>query len=204
MNILSTKEIRSHFPALKRNHNGFPIAYFDGPGGTQVPITVVDAVNNYLLNHNGNSGWAFPTSEESTELLQTARQTFAEFLNAQANEVVFGANMTTLTFHLSRALAAQLNRGDEILVTELDHHANIDPWLRLQKEFGIIVKAVKFNPENGQLDWVDFEDKLSSRTKIVAIGAASNALGTINDVKKAARLAHDVSALVFVDAVLLC
>jgi len=201
MNILSTQEIRSHFPALKRTHKEHPVAYFDGPGGTQVPTAVVDAVNDYLLNHNGNSGWEFPSSLESTAMINTARQTFAEFLNAQANEVIFGANMTTLTFHLSRALATQLNRDDEILVTELDHHANIDPWLRLKKEFAVIVKTVKFNPESGQLDWQDFEDKLSARTKIVAIGAASNALGSISDVKKAARLAHAVGALVFVDAV---
>jgi len=134
-------------------------------------------------------------------MIQRARQTCAEFLNAQANEIVFGANMTTLTFHLSRALVAQLHPDDEILVTELDHHANIDPWLRLQKEFAVTVKTVKFNPGNGQLDWPDFENKLSARTKIVAIAAASNALGTINDVKKAARLAHAVEAVIFVDAV---
>ncbi len=201
MNVLSIDKIRSRFPALKRKYNNFPIAYFDGPGGTQVPYEVAEAVTDYLFNHNGNSDWAFPTSEESTALLQSARQTFAEFFNSKPNEILFGANMTTLTFHLSRALASQLSKGDEILVTELDHHANIDPWFRLEKEFGMVVKSVEFNPENGQLDWKDFENKLSSKTKIVAIGAASNALGTINDIKKTSRLAHDSGALVFVDAV---
>jgi len=200
-NVQSTAEIRAHFPALKRSYNDQPVAYFDGPGGTQVPTTVIDAVNDYLLNHNGNSGWAFPSSLETTAMMNMARQTFAEFLHVQANEIIFGANMTTLTFHLSRALATEFNPGDEILVTELDHHANIDPWLRLQKEFGINVKIVKFDTRNGQLDWKDFEEKLSVRTHLVAIAAASNALGTINDLKKAARLAHAVNAVVFVDAV---
>jgi cysteine desulfurase family protein (TIGR01976 family) len=201
MNILPINQIRSHFPSLKRTHNNFPVAYFDGPGGTQVPNIVVEAVSNYLLNHNGNSGWAYPTSEETTELVEKARQTFAYFFNSQPNEIVFGANMSTLTFHLSRALGQKLNEGDEIIVTELDHHANIDPWVRLQKEFGIVVKSVKFNPQDGQLNWTDFENKLSSKTKIVAVGAASNALGTINDIKKASQLAHAMGALVFVDAV---
>jgi len=201
MNVLSTGQIRSHFPALKRKHNSFPVAYFDGPGGTQVPNVVAEAVTDYLLNHNGNSGWAYPTSEETTHLVQSARQTFAEFFNSDANEVVFGANMTTLTYHLSRALGSKLKHGDEIIVTDLDHHANIDPWIRLQQEFGAVINSVKFNPQNGHLDWSDFENKLSSKTKIVAVGAASNALGTINDIKKISSLAHEKGALVFVDAV---
>lgn len=201
MNVLSTEQIRAFFPALKRIHNNKPVAYFDGPGGTQVPQQVADAVTDYLFNHNGNSGWAYPSSEESSEMLTKARESFAVFLNARPEEVVFGANMTTLTFHLSRALGMDLKPGDEILVTDLDHHANIDPWLRLQKERAVVVKSVKFDINNGQLDWDDFGRKLSSKCKIVAIGAASNALGTINDVKKAAALAHAVGALVFVDAV---
>ncbi|KAA3614747.1 MAG: cysteine desulfurase-like protein [Calditrichaeota bacterium] len=201
MKIKSIEQIRSNFPALKRTHNSFPIAYFDGPGGTQVPTRVAEAVTDYLFNHNGNSAWAYPTSEETTDLVKSARQTFAAFFNSDPNEVVFGANMTTLTYHLSRALGGNLKVGDEIIVTDLDHHANVDPWKQLETEVGAVIKSVKFNLANGKLDIADFKNKLSSKTKIVAMGAASNALGTINDIKKISQLSHDVGALVFVDAV---
>ena len=126
--VAPVDEIRSHFPALRRVHNGHPVAYFDGPGGTQVPTQVVEAMNDYLFNHNANTHWEYPTSNETDRIIDDSRQTIAEFLNASANEIAFGQNMTSLTFHLSRALGRQFQAGDEIIVTELDHHANSDPW----------------------------------------------------------------------------
>jgi selenocysteine lyase/cysteine desulfurase len=131
--------IRSHFPALERLQGGLPVAYFDGPGGTQVPRSVVEAMNDYLLHHNANTHWAYPTSQETDAALTAARQTLADFLNADPREIVFGANMTTLTFHLSRALGRQLGPGDEVVVTELDHHANVAPWQALAQERGVIL-----------------------------------------------------------------
>ena len=194
-------EIRRHFPALQRAHNGFPVAYFDGPGGTQVPRVVVEAMNDYLYHHNANTHWAYPTSEETDAIIETARGALADFLNASPNEIVFGANMTTLTFHLARALGRGYGSGDEIVVTELDHHANVAPWRALEKERGIKVRTVKMIPESGQLNWEDFERQLNRRTKLVALGAASNALGTINDVHRATKMAHSLGAKIFVDAV---
>ena len=156
---------------------------------------------DYLYHHNANTDWAYPTSAETDAALASARGAFADFLNAAPEEIVFGANMTTLTFHLSRAIGRQLSRGDEIIVTELDHHANIDPWRELARERDLCVHTVRMIPEMGQLDWDDFRRLITSRTKVVAVGAASNALGTVNDVRAAVELAHDAGALVFVDAV---
>ncbi|HEY2896509.1 MAG TPA: aminotransferase class V-fold PLP-dependent enzyme, partial [Gemmatimonadaceae bacterium] len=133
-------EIRARFPALERVHEGHPVAYFDGPGGTQVPASVVDAMRDYLLHHNANSHWAYPTSLETDEVIDAARTAAADFLNSAPNEVVFGANMTTLAFSLSRALAPTFAPGDEIVVTELDHHANVAPWTRLAAERGVVVR----------------------------------------------------------------
>src|SRR5437763_6310151 len=197
----STEEIRRCFPALARTHNGYPVAYFDGLGGTQVPRTVVEAINDYLYRHNANTHWAYPTSQETDAIIDSARSVLADFLNASPTEIVFGANMTTLTFHLARALGRGYERDDEILVTELDHHANIAPWRTLEKEIGVKVRVVKMIPETGELDWDDFSRQSTGRTKLVAIGAASNALGTINDVKRAGEMAHSLGPKVFVDAV---
>ena len=199
--IMSTEEIRRCFPALARIHNGYPVAYFDGPGGTQVSQSVVEAMSEYLYRHNANTHWAYPSSEETDAMIDSARSGLADFLNAGPTEIVFGANMTTLTFHLSRALGRGYERNDEILVTELDHHANIAPWRALEKERGIKVRMVKMIPETGELDWDDFSRQLTARTKLVAIGAASNALGTINDVRRAGEMAHSLGAKIFVDAV---
>lgn len=193
--------IRKHFPALERQHHGEAVAYFDGPGGTQVPRAVVDAITDYLLRHNANTHWVFPTSEETDAIVAAARATLADFLNAAPNEIAFGANMTTLTFHLSRALGRAYERGDEIVVTELDHHANVAPWRALEKERGCVVRVARMIPETGQLDWQHFKEQLNARTKLVAIGAASNALGTITDVARAAKMARAAGAQVFVDAV---
>ena len=199
--IATTPEIRAHFPALERLHHGRAVAYFDGPGGTQVPRAVADAMVDYLYHHNANTHWEYPTSAETDRALDAARQTFADFFHAVPEEIVFGANMTTLTFHLSRALGRSLSSGDEIVVTELDHHANIDPWRELARERDLRLRTARMIPETGQLDWEEFKGLLNDRTKLVALGAASNALGTINDVSSAAKLAHHAGALVFIDAV---
>jgi cysteine desulfurase family protein (TIGR01976 family) len=197
----SIDQIRAHFPALERIHNNQPVAYFDGPGGTQVPRQVVEAMADYLYHHNANTHWAYPTSEETDAAIEHARKVCADFLNAAPDEIAFGANMTTLTFHLARALSINWGAGDEIVVTELDHHANVAPWQRLASERGVIVRTVRMVPETGQLDWDDFEASVTRRTKLIAVGAASNALGTINDVPRAIKMARDVGAQVFVDAV---
>lgn len=200
-NVKMTEEIRAHFPALERRHAGYPVAYFDGPGGTQVPRPVVEAMADYLYNHNANTHWAYPTSAETDEALEYTRAAMADFLNAQPAEIAFGANMTTLTLHLARALGHQYGSGDEIIVTELDHHANIDPWQVLAREHGLTVHTVKMLTQTGQLDWGELETAINKRTKLVAIGAASNALGTINDIGRATEMAHARGALMFVDAV---
>jgi cysteine desulfurase family protein (TIGR01976 family) len=200
--IAETSRIRADFPAMERRHEGHPVAYFDGPGGTQVPRAVVEAVAEHLTSHNANTHWAFPTSAETDAALTGARQALADFLNASPEEVAFGANMTTLTFHLARALGRRLGPGDAIVVTELDHHANIDPWRRLAIERGVEVHQVKMIRETGQLDWADLDLRLTDhRTRLLAIGAASNALGTINDVARAVAMAREAEALTVVDAV---
>lgn len=200
-NVASVTEIRSHFPALERVHNGFPVAYFDGPGGTQVPRYVVEKMSDYLYHHNANTHWNYPTSAETDAALDHAREVCAEFLNASPSEIAFGNNMTTLTLHLSRALGSNYSTGDEIAVTELDHHANIDPWRHLAVERGVTIRTVRMDTESGQLNWDDLGRFVGPKTKILAIGAASNALGTINDLERAIALAHNAGALVFVDAV---
>lgn len=197
----SVEEIRSHFPALDRRHNGHSVAYFDGPGGTQVPRGVVEAMNNYLFNHNANTHWNYPSSRETDEILADSRQVLATFLNASSDEIVFGQNMTSLTFHLARALGRNFSEGDEIIVTELDHHANVDTWRSLEKERGAVIRVVPMKPENGTLEFDELENLLNAKTKLVAIGAASNALGTVTDVGRVCRLAKDAGVLSFVDAV---
>ena len=199
--VLPVAAIGSQFPALARVYEGQPVAYFDGPGGTQVPQAVVDAMTDYLLHHNANTHWHFPTSLETDQLLDQARRVFADFLNASPSEVAFGNNMTTLAFHVGRALGRGWGPGDEIVVTELDHHANVAPWHAVARERGVTLRWVRCDAERGQLDWDDFERAVTTRTRLVAIGAASNAIGTINDVARATSLAHSVGALAFVDAV---
>ncbi len=196
----SPDTIRAHFPALRRIHNDEPVAYFDGPGGTQVPRSVADAITDYLFNHNANTHWAFPTSHETDAAIAYAREALADFLGAAPDEIAFGANMTTLTFHLARALGRGYGPGDEIVITELDHHANIAPWTALQKDRGVTIRVAKMKSP-GELDWDDLAAQLTPRTRLLAVGAASNALGTITDVRRAAEMAHAVDAQVFVDAV---
>jgi cysteine desulfurase family protein (TIGR01976 family) len=199
--VATNARIRAQFPALERRHRGAPVAYFDGPGGTQVPRTVVEAIQDYLYHHNANTHWRYPTSEETDALIAEARLALAEFLGASPAEIAFGANMTTLTFHLARALGRKWGPGDRVIVTDLDHHANIAPWRDLERERGISVRSVPLIRETGQLDWETLEELLSSGPRLLAIGAASNALGTVSDVARAARLARAAGALTFVDAV---
>ena len=199
--LLSTSQIRKSFPALQRADAGSAAAYFDGPGGTQVPGVVVDVIADYLLHHNANTHWTFPTSIETDAIITRAREALADFLNTAPNEIAFGANMTTLTFHLARALGRGYAPGDEIVVTELDHHANIAPWRALEKERGLTIRVARMIPKSGQLDLEHFAKQVTRRTKLVAIGAASNALGTVTDVRRAADIAHAVGARIFVDAV---
>ena len=193
--------IRSQFPALRRTHNGHPVAYFDGPGGTQVPQSVVDAMADYLLNHNANTHWVYPSSLETDAMLGAAREAMADLLNASPREIVFANNMTTGTFHLARALGRAWGPGDEIVLTELDHHANIAPWRALERERGVTIRMVRVDAAQGVLDFASLKEALTPRTKLLAIGAGSNALGTITDVAAAAKLARAVGALVYVDAV---
>ena len=193
--------LRSHFPALERRHGGHPVAYFDGPGGTQVPRAVVRAMEDYLYHHNANTHWPYPTSEETDALIAGARATLADFLGALPSEVAFGANMTTITFHLARGLGRAWGRGDTVVVTELDHHANVAPWRALEQDRGITVRSVPLLAGTGQLDWSRLEHLLGEKPRLLAIGAASNALGTITDVARAVAMARSAGALTFVDAV---
>jgi cysteine desulfurase family protein (TIGR01976 family) len=192
----NVNEIRSHFPALDTG-----AIFFDGPGGTQVPQQVIDAVSSYYKTMNANHEGAFPTSQKSDAMLAEAHMAFADFLNARSpDEIIFGQNMTTLTFNISRALGRALNPGDEIIVTRLDHDADISPWLALQ-ERGAVIKWIDIHTDNCTLDLADFEKQLSTKTKIVAVGGASNAVGSVNDLKTIIPLAHMAGAVVFVDAV---
>jgi cysteine desulfurase family protein (TIGR01976 family) len=198
--VASVEQIRSEFPALSRRHRGRPVAYFDGPGGTQVPRRVAEAMTDYLLHHNANTHWEYATSRETDQALLEARGALADWIGGAPDEIVFGANMTTLTFHLGRALARGWRAGDAVVVTELDHHANSDTWRSLAKERGLEIRTVRMRSD-GRLDEEDLEAKLTRGTRLLALGAASNALGTINDVARLTRQAHAVGALVFVDGV---
>lgn len=199
--VASLAKVRRRFPAFERKIAGKPVAYFDAPGGTQVPDTVADAVRNYLLHQNANTHWAFPTSEETDAMILRARQAAADLVGASADEIVFGANMTTLTFHVARALGRQWGPGDEVIITELDHHANVAPWQALARERGITLRTVPLTADLKSLDLTAFERMLNARTRLVAVGAASNAIGTITDPAVITEMAHAAGALVFTDAV---
>ena len=195
-----TSWVRSQFPALNPDSGSPPEIYFDGPGGTQVPQRVVDAVSGYLARANANLHGAFRTSRETDFVVEEAHRAAADFLGCSEQEVVFGPNMTTLAFWLSRALACELAAGDEIVVTRLDHDANHAPWMSL-REHGVRVREVPFRPPDCTLDLDNLQSKLTPRTKLVAVGYASNAVGTITDIGQVARQAHAYGARVFVDAV---
>jgi len=192
--------VRSQFPSLTRAIDGHPAAFLDGPGGTQVPQGVIDAISGYLRENNANTCGAYATSCNTDRIIAEARSAMADFLACDPDEVVFGPNMTTLTFGMSRAIGRELGPGDEILLTHLDHDANISPWRALE-ERGVKIRFADIHEEDCTLDMEDLASKINSRTKVVAVGYASNAVGTINDVKTVVRLAHEAGALAYIDAV---
>jgi len=198
---LDLSSIRAQFPSLAQTVNGHPAAFLDGPGGTQVPQRVIDAISAYLSHDNANTGGAYATSRRTDAMIAEARSAMADFLHCAADEVVFGPNMTSLTFAISRAIGRDLKPGDEILVTRLDHDANVSPWLAMAEDRGITVRWAEIHDADCTLDMADLASKVNSKTKLVAVGYASNAVGTINPVKEIVRLAHKVGALAYVDAV---
>ena len=194
--------LRAEFPALARQHDGRPAVFLDGPGGTQVPQRVIDAVAGYYRDINANSGGAFRTSELTDAMAAEAHAAVADLLGAASpDEIKFGANMTTLTLHISRSIGATLVPGDEIVVTTLDHEANVSPWRTMAADRGVTVKTVDIDVDDVTLDLEDLESKLGPRTKLVAVGYASNAVGSVNPVREIVARAHEVGALTYVDAV---
>ena len=196
-----TEAVRAEFPALSRLHGGKPVAYFDGPGGSQVARSSIDAMTRYMQRGGANLHGVFPTSTETEEILADTRNTCAAFLGAEPDEVAFGANMTTLTFAIARALSRTWEEGSEVVVTELDHRANVDPWISAAREKGAKVRWIEVDPETLTLNLKDLDQKINANTRLVAIGLASNAVGTVNDVAAIAERAHAVGAVVAVDAV---
>jgi len=197
---LDLANIRSQFPSLAQTVNGHPAIFLDGPGGTQVPQRVIDAISHYLSRDNANSGGNYETSRRTDRTLQQARHAMADFLGCDPDEIAFGMNMTSLTFATSRAIGRELKTGDEILLTCLDHDANFAPWKALE-ERGVVIRVADIHEADCTLDMADLAGKINDRTKVVAVGLASNAVGTINDVAEITRLAHHVGALCCIDAV---
>jgi cysteine desulfurase family protein (TIGR01976 family) len=192
--------VRSQFPALNQTVNGHPAAFLDGPGGTQVPQRVIDAISDYLRRNNANTCGAYQTSRNTDAMIAGARSAMADFLGCDADEVVFGFNMTSLTYAMSRAIGRELEPGDEIVLTYLDHDANFSPWRALE-ERGVNLRVVEVNKADCTLDMTDLARKINTHTKLVAVGYASNAVGTINNVREVVRLAKSVGALSYIDAV---
>jgi len=191
---------RAQFPALAQTINGHPATFLDGPGGTQVPQPVIDAISGYLRRNNANTAGAYATSRNTDAMIAEARRAMADFFNCDPDEVVFGPNMTTLTYAISRSIGRELHPGDEILLTHLDHDANISPWRALE-EHGVTIRLAEINEEDCTLDMHDLTAKITERTKLVAVGYASNAVGTINHAEEVIRLAHKAGALAYIDAV---
>lgn len=198
---LNVNEIRREFPALKENFGGKTAIFFDNPGGTQVPLRVIESIKDYLTRKNSNTHGVFETSIRTDMTIDEAHRAGADFLGAEPEEIVFGQNMTTLTFNLSRSLTKEIKEGDEIIVTRLEHDANISPWLMMAEERGAKIVWVDVNPEDCTLDMDDFKKKINERTKTIAFCYASNAVGTVNDVKAIVKWAKEVGALTYVDAV---
>jgi cysteine desulfurase family protein (TIGR01976 family) len=192
--------VREQFPSLQLQVNGHAAVFLDGPAGTQVPKQVMDAVQNYFLRSNANTCGAFATSRSNDAIIASARAAMADFFNCDKDEVVFGQNMTTITFALARAIGRVLEPGDEIVVTTLDHDANVAPWRALE-QMGMVIRQVDIRESDCTLDLEDLKRKLNVNTKLVAVGYASNAVGTINPVAEITKLAHDAGALMFIDAV---
>lgn len=198
--VLDVTWIRSQFPALGMQVSGQQAAFLDGPAGTQVPASVIATIQNYLTHLNANHGGVFDTSRRSDEMIANARAAMADLFHCSSKEVVFGQNMTTLTFGLSRAIGRDLGPGDEILLTTLDHDANFSPWKALEEK-GVTIRVTDIREDDCTLDLDDLKGKLSNRTRLVAVGYASNSVGTINPVKEITRLAHEFGALIYIDAV---
>jgi len=199
-NALDIAWVRSQFPSLQTQANGRPAAFLDGPAGTQVPQQVMQAIQSYLMNANANTCGAFLTSRRNDEMIAATRAAMGDFFHCEKDEVVFGQNMTTITLALSRAIAREMKSADEILLTTLDHDANFSPWKALEEK-GVIIRQVDIREEDCTLDLDDLKRKLSEKTKVVAVGYASNAVGSINPVAEITKLAHAVGALVYIDAV---
>jgi cysteine desulfurase family protein (TIGR01976 family) len=198
--MLDLAWVRSQFPSLEMQVNGQTAAFLDGPAGTQVPTQVIAAIQNYFVNSNANTHGSFLSSGRSDEMIANTREAMADFFRCAPCEVVFGPNMTTLTFALARAIGRELRQGDEILLTTLDHDANFSPWKALEEK-GVVIKVADISEEDCTLDLEDLKHKLSHRTRLVAVGYASNAVGTINPVGEITRLAHAAGAMTFIDAV---
>jgi cysteine desulfurase family protein (TIGR01976 family) len=192
--------VREQFPSLQLKVNGHPAAFLDGPAGTQIPRQVMDAVQKYFLGANANTYGAFLTSRRTNEMISATRGAMADFFNCSPEEVVFGQNMTTITLGLARAIGRELRPGDEILLTLLDHDANFSPW-KVLEEKGVVIRTVDIRESDCTLDLNDLKSKLSSKTKLVAVGYASNLVGTINPVAEITKLAHAADARIFIDAV---
>src|SRR5690349_17335389 len=198
---LDVTAVRSHFPALSETFDGRPMAFFDGPGGTQVPSSVIDAVSRYYRESNANHGGAFETSRRSDAIVDGAHAAIGDLLGVDGDEITLGPNMTTLTFHVSRSIGAALKPGDEIIVSGLDHQANIDPWLAVARDHEVVVKTWEPRLADCTLRLEDLEAVITPRTRVVAVGWASNAVGTINPIAEIARMAHRAGAWIYVDAV---
>ncbi len=198
---LNVNEIRKEFPSLQEKFRGKPAIFFDNPGGTQVPQKVIDAIKDYLIRKNSNTHGLFETSVLTDLTIDEAHRAGADLLGANPEEIVFGSNMTTLTFHLSRSLAREISEGDEIIVTRLDHDANISPWLLMAEDRGAKIVWADINPEDCTLNMEELKSKINERTKIIAFCYASNASGTVNDVKTIVKWAKEVGATTYVDAV---
>src|SRR5713226_7030523 len=197
---LDSAWVRAQFPSLQLQVNGHPAAFLDGPAGTQVPKQVMDAIQDYLMNSNANTCGAFVTSRRNDATIVSARAAMADFFHCEKDEVVFGQNMTTITFALARAIGRELKPGDEIVVTTLDHDANVAPWRALEEK-GVVIRQVDIREADRTLDMDDLKRKISAKTKLVAVGYASNIVGTINPVAEITKLAHAAGALMFIDAV---
>lgn len=198
--MLDIAWVRSQFPSLGMQVNGQAAAFLDGPAGTQVPASVIAAIQDYLMHSNANHGGVFDTSRRSDEMIANARTAMADLFNCSSDEVIFGQNMTTLTFGLSRAIGRELGQGDEILLTILDHDANFSPWKALEEK-GVTVRVADIREDDCTLNLDDLKNKLNSRTRLVAVGYASNSVGTINPVREITRLAQEAGALTYIDAV---
>jgi len=192
--------VRSQFPSLSQTVNGHPAIFLDGPGGTQVPQRVIDAISGYLASNNANTGGAYLTSRNTESMIAGARSAMADFLGCDSDEIVFGPNMTTLTFAMSRALGRELKAGDEVVLTHMDHDANVSCWRTLE-ERGVAIRMAEIHEQDCTLDLEDLARKITNKTKVVAVGYASNGVGTINDVKRVVQMAHRQGALAYIDAV---